>query len=158
MDSLLNKAYVTGVIFKGVEPIFEMLLVSLSDNISTEEVLIFQKRYCEHLQVKQLQSCGLSNFQNNPIVQDQGLRLVRPWPCGRIFFRSPILTACRFAVFSPTETHKTFLKISKPPLFKRIVTLLRQVLPFQSDPISKVHVIGVCIFFAMAASTLIYRN
>ena len=50
----------------------------------------------------QVQSCGLSNFECDPIVQDwnPGLQSVvrgAGGPSGRIFFKSQFLTACRFA-------------------------------------------------------------
>ena len=38
---------------------------------------MFEKRYCESLQVKWLQSCSLSNFEDDPIFQDSILDCTR---------------------------------------------------------------------------------
>ena len=47
-----------------------MLLISWSDNMSTEQVYIFQNRYCKPLLIKGLQSYGPSNFEDDPIVRE----------------------------------------------------------------------------------------
>ena len=70
--------------------ISKILLVSLSDNLSTEEIWIFLKRYYEFLHVKGLQSCGLSNFEDDSIIQELNAgrpRVVRGRPSGKIFFQ-----------------------------------------------------------------------
>ena len=49
---------------------------------------IFQRRYCKSLQVKGLQSCGLSNFQSDPIFRESNLsypNVVPSGPSSRIF-------------------------------------------------------------------------
>ena len=119
MQHLLHEPVCKWGHFEWAKPISKILLDLWIEILYVKKVEIFQKRYCECLWVKGMQSCGLSNFENDLIIQDSNLGctcLVRVRQRYMIFFRSPTLTACNFAALWPTETHRTSFEISKPLL------------------------------------------
>jgi len=120
--------------------------VSRTETESTEKAQIPPKRHRRRPQVNWLQSHKLSKLEDDLIVRESNpgrTRVVRGGPRGRIFFRSPTLTACTSAALRPTETHSTSLERSKPhpptqSPSKRPEAPERQVFPRQSDPTSTV--------------------
>ena len=67
--------------------------------------------YCKSLYVKGLPSCGLSNFEDNPIVQVSNPDRppeVSSKSTRSSFFRSPALKAYNFEALWPTEICNNF--------------------------------------------------
>ena len=101
----VNKHYGNGVFLRG-KPIFKMLLVLWAGTMLFIESWIFPQRNWQTFQIKVLQSCDQSNFEDDPIVwvSNQGCQCeVHSLPSSRFFFRSATLTAYNFAALWPTE-------------------------------------------------------